>query len=330
MNAFPSAIAIGIIHSGTMNGKLNGVVAVSAISNLPGGQFNQNSIFTGNDPESRIDASELFVDIGFTDVLNMEIVDGRKFDRSYAADSAGTNFIVNEITVKQLGLTEPIGSKLVWLDDDATIEGTIVGVVRDFHYKSLHYAIQPLLIMLHPQDLNHFVLKISSVGIKKTLVDIEQIYNLFDGKLGFDSFFLDQQMADLYENEVRTLSVFSVFAGVALFLACLGLLGIALAILNQKIKEVGIRKILGASPRQIAQMIVAQFAQLIGIALVIGLPIAYLLMQEWIEEFPYQVNLGLSPFVISSLVLVIVALVSVSAVIIKIASTNPVNSLRYE
>jgi len=174
------------------------------------------------------------------------------------------------------------------------------------------------------------VIKLEGQRFQKTLAAIEKLYISHGQQDGFEYHFLDQQLSDLYNNEVRTLSVFSVFAVIALFLACLGLLGMALAMLSQKLKEVSIRKILGASPLQIIYMIFSQFAVLIGIALIIGLPLAHLLMQEWLGEFPYQASQGLIPFVWSAILLLAIALTSVSLVVVKIATTNPVDTLRYE
>lgn len=310
--------------------RIPNVTEVSAISNVPGGQFNQNPIYIESNPTNITNASEMQVDFDALKVLNLEFLEGRTFDRSYTADSAGTSFIVNESVVANLNIDNPIGTKLIWNDDEMQRTGYIIGVVKDFHYKSLHTLIQPLIIQIHPIDFNQVLVKMKSENTQQTLQSIEQVYASFDKDFTFDYVFLDQQIDELYQSEVRTLEIFGLFSMVALFLACLGLLGIAMATLNQKIKEVGIRKTLGASSAQITSMILTNFFKLVFAALLIGLPIAWLVMQKWISEFSYQVDIGVLPYILSSIVLIIVAIGSVSMVVLRIAYSNPVNALRYE
>lgn len=307
-----------------------GVLKTSTVSNLPGGQFNQHPMYASKNPENRVYMSEMMVSFDVEEVFDFEIVQGRAFERSYAADSAGLNFILNESAISQLNLEEPIGENLVWVDNENIIEGTIIGVVKDFHYRSLHEEIQPLLIQLNEYGVGEVVVKMEGTNFQKVLGDIELIYQATRSDLPFEYQFLDQQLAELYANEVKTLSIFSVFAVVALILASLGLLGMAIAMLNQRIKEVGMRKILGASSTQIMRMIFAQFAKLILISLLIGLPISYVVMQNWIREFSYQVPFGIMPYVWSGLMLLFVAVISVSSAVFRIAFSNPVDALRYE
>ncbi|MEP5611987.1 MAG: ABC transporter permease [Cyclobacteriaceae bacterium] len=307
-----------------------GVLKTSTVSNLPGGQFNQHPMFAKKNPDNRVDMSEMMVSFNVEEVFDFEILQGRTFERSYAEDSAGLNFILNESAISHLNLKEPIGEQLIWIDNENTIEGTIVGVVKDFHYRSLHEEIQPLLIQLDEYAAGQLVVKMEGTNFQKVLGDIEAVYLSTNTDLPFEFQFLDQQLAELYQIEVKTLSIFSVFAVVALILASLGLLGMAIAILNQRIKEVGMRKILGASSAQIMRMIFAQFAKLIVIALLIGLPVSYVLMQNWISEFSYQAPFGVMPFVWAGVVLSLVAAISVSSAVFRIAFSNPVEALRYE
>lgn len=307
-----------------------GVKQVSAASNLPGSQFDNHPVHSVKHHPDYLDATDMYVDYGLVELLGFELLEGRNLNKSYAADSAGTNVLINESLARGLNLNNPVGEKIIWHLGGYDLEITVVGVVRDFHYKSLHQAINPLIIQYQPYMINETVIKLEGQSFQQVLTAIENLYAKYGQTEGFEYHFLDQQLGDLYESEIRTLRVFSIFATIALFLACLGLLGIALAMLSQKVKEVGIRKILGASRFQIIQMIFAQFAVLITIALVIGLPLAYLLMQEWLGEFPYQATLGFMPFVWATFSLLIVALGSVSIVVTKIAATSPVEALRYE
>ncbi len=309
---------------------ISGVRSTSMISNLPGGQFNQHPAYPKNDPENWVDFSEIMVDFGVDEVLGLELVDGRMFDSSYAADTATVSFVINEIGAQQLNFENPVGEMLAWMDDDSTFEGQIIGVVKNFHYKSLHEEIQPLLMVVDPYDAGHVLVKLDGSEFGNVMAEIEDIYGQLNSELPFEYFFLDQQMGDLYESEIKTLSIFSVFTGIAVALACLGLLGMAIATLNHRIKEVGMRKILGASSLQIMQMVLGQFVKLILVALVIGLPLAYLLMQTWVSEFSYQAPFDILPYVLASVCLLVVALLSVSSAITKITLSNPVDSLRHE
>lgn len=309
---------------------VSGVRKTTTVSNLPGAQFNQHPMYAKTNPENRIDMSEMMVSFNAEKVFDFEILKGRSFEKSYASDSAGRNFILNESAVSQLNLDDPIGEKLIWVNNDELIEGTIVGVVKDFHYRSLHEEIQPLLIQLSEYDAGQLVIKMDGTNFKSALSEIEAIYQTTKEELPFEYHFLDQQLADLYQSETKTLKIFSVFSVIALILACLGLLGMAIAMLNQRIKEVGMRKILGASSVQIAQLILGQFIKLVGTALLIGLPVAFIVMQGWMLEFSYQAPFGLMPFVWSALILLLVAVISVSSAVLKIAFSNPVDSLKCE
>lgn len=307
-----------------------GVQHVSGISNLPGGQFNQNRIFITNNPTNGVDAAELYMDFGAEKVLGFDLVAGRYFDHSYAADSAGTNFIVNQSAVRSLNLDHPVGTDISWEAEGGLLNGKIIGVLKDFHYKSLHESIQPLIVRVDRYGLGNLIVKIEGEHFREVMARIKTEYESFESEVPFTAHHLDQQMESLYTGEENTLNIFSLFTAVAIFLACLGLLGMALALLSQKVKEVGIRKILGASIRQIMQMIFLQFAKLIMIALLLGLPLAYVLMQNWMSMFAYQVTMNLVPFVWSAVLLLIVALLSVSIVVAKIAWANPADALRYE
>ncbi|MEO9870747.1 ABC transporter permease [Ekhidna sp.] len=309
---------------------ISGVRSTSMISNLPGGQFNQHPVYAKNNPDNRIDFSEVMVDFGVEEVLGLRTVAGRAFDPSYASDTANASFVINEIAAQQLNMENPVGELLMWVDNDTTYEGQIIGVVKDFHYKSLHQEIQPLLMVVEPYAAGHVLVKLDGNEFGSVMTEIEEIYSQLNAELPFEYYFMDQQLAELYEGEMKTLNIFSVFTGIAVALACLGLLGMAIATLSHRIKEVGMRKILGASSPQIMRMVLGQFLKLITIALLIGLPLAYLLMQTWMSEFSYQASFGIMPFIWASLALLVVAILSVGSAVTKITFSNPVDSLRYE
>jgi len=309
---------------------LKGVKATALVSATPGGQFNQHQYFLKDNPENRVDVSSIMVDYDIDRVLGFEMAEGRSFDRSYSKDSLH-NVIINESMASMLGSTDLLGKMLVQDASGREFEYTIIGVVKDFHFQSLHEEIQPLLMSVQPLGAGNILVKLEGQQFGQIMNQIETIYNKgIDSDVPFEYQFLDQELAKLYEQEEQTLSIFSVFALIALIIASLGLLGMAIAILNQRIKEVGMRKILGASSAQIMQMIFAQFLKLIAIALLIGLPLSFFLMQNWMNEFSYQSPFGIMPFVWSAIILLAVAAISVSSAVSKIAFSNPVESLKCE
>ncbi|WP_420575309.1 ABC transporter permease [Ekhidna sp.] len=309
---------------------INGVRTTALTSSIPGGQFNQHPYFLRDNPEQRVDASELMVDYGIEKVLGFEVVQGRIFDRSFATDSVG-GVIINETFAGQLNVENPVGKTLVQDASGREYEMRIIGVIKDFHFQSLHQEIQPLMMAVQPLGAGHLLVKLSGQQFGETIAKIEEIYNAnIESELPFEYHFLDQELASLYEQEERTLSIFSIFSMIALILASLGLLGMAIAILNQRIKEVGMRKILGATSGQIMRMILGQFVRLVIVAIAIGLPLSYLLMEGWIAEFSYRAPVGIMPFIGAILILLLVAVISVISAVTKITYSNPVEALRYE
>jgi putative ABC transport system permease protein len=310
--------------------EVTGVVAVSASSNIPGSQFNQHPIYPVANPENRVDASEMMQDFGLKDVLNYQIIAGRDFDKTFGVDSSGINFIINEAAVTAMNLETPIGDKIVWVDNDRNVEGTVIGVVKDFHYRSLHEDIQPLIIQLQSHYASHFMVKLEGKAFASSLSEIESLYAEMYPNNPFSYQFLDHELAELYGQEQKTLSIFTVFAVVALILACLGLLGMALTMLNQRVKEIGMRKIMGASAFQIALLILGQFAKLIIVAMIIGLPVAYFLMENWLMEFSFRAPSSPLPYVLAAVILLVISILSVSSAVAKMAYSQPIDSLRYE
>ena len=308
---------------------LNGVKSSALSSAVPGDQINQFTYYLEEDPQNRVDASYTMIDFGYEELMGMELVEGRNFDRSFKLDS-NHNVHINETMAQALG-GDVIGKNLVIDRSSWKAVHTVTAVVKDFHFQSLHKEIRPLVLEVFPRGTSNLLVKLDGTAFQTTIAKIESIYDeMIESELPFEYQFLDQSMAQLYQKEEKTLSIFSIFSGIALVLASLGLLGMAMAILNQRLKEVGIRKILGASSGQILGMVLSQFLKLIGVALMIGLPLSYLLMENWMQEFSYRPAFSLQPFILSGLVLLIVAVISVSTAIIRIAFSNPVNVLRYE
>lgn len=308
---------------------VSGVISTTMMSNIPGGQFNQHPFYLKKYPDRSVDMIEFMVDYKVEETLGLELVAGRSFDPSHPSDSVN-GIIINEIAARSLNLVNPVGEVIVFNGAGQSYETRIVGVVKDFHYQSLHQAIQPMGYTLQPLGVSNLLVKVEGNKFGTVISRIEKEFAILNKDLPFEYRFLDEQMGKLYDDEIRSLNIFGVFACIALALACLGLLGMALATINQRIKEVGMRKILGATNGQIMWMIIGQFLRLVGIALLIGLPIAHLLMQFWMQEFTYQVAFGFMPFIWAILILLTVAMVSVISAVSKITYSNPVEALRYE
>ncbi len=310
--------------------KLPGVSELGAVSNLPGTQFDQQNISLADAPDRFTDVSQLYINHTGQQPLGLQLAAGRWFDPSNAMDSLGKSYILNETAVRELGLTDAVGSKIVLHEDDGPLEGYVVGVVKDFHFQSLHVPIQPLIVQVGRRSLNFLLVKVSGGNVPQLMSEIETIYTSFDDKFGFEAFFLDQKNQQLYEAEKQALTIFNTFAAIALFLAALGLLGLAYLIIIQRTKEIGIRKILGATIWNILWKENKAFLKLITIALVLGLPLAYLIMNEWLAGFAYRVAVGPLPYLATFGILVLIATACVSIAILRTVLVNPGQALRYE
>ncbi|MEM8894133.1 MAG: FtsX-like permease family protein, partial [Bacteroidota bacterium] len=306
-----------------------GITAVGGISNLPGGQFNRNDLFIEGAPNSRVGASELWVDYDALQVLGLSLKSGRWFDPASRLDSLGTNFIINETALSRLSLDGP-GELIYWAAESGAVEGNIVGVLNDFNYKSLHEPIRPLLVMVGLRSINYLLIKINGQNVPETLDWIENVHGQFDKQFAADYWFMDDQLNRLYAAERNAFSIFNLFAGVALFLAAMGLLGTAYLTITQRKKEIGIRKVLGAHLGQLLILENRPFMIVVVAALVLGLPVGVLVMSEWLSEFAYHISIGVEPFFWTSVILVVVAVISVSLAVLRTVLQNPSEALRSE
>jgi putative ABC transport system permease protein len=310
--------------------KVPGVQDLGTVSNIPGTQFNQNGLFQIDNPDVNVDVSEIFTDFDANKPLELELVAGRWFDKSNGLDSLGRSYILNETAIKNLGLEDPIGARLMWDDENATVDGMVIGVVKDFHFQSMHVPIRPLLITVNNKQLNYLLVKLEGGNVQQAVTQIGSIYDTFDDKFGYEAYFLDQKNQQLYEAERQALKVFNLFAAIALLLAAMGLVGLAYLMMVQRTKEMGVRKILGASVGNLLWQENYNFLKLIVIAFVIGLPLAFFTMSEWLAGFAYRVPIGLLPYLITVGIILLIASVSVTLAVLKTVMVNPSHALRYE
>ena len=308
--------------------KVDGVVSVAGTSNIPGRQFNQNSIFKTNDPLSRISSSEIFVDHDIFEVLGLEMAAGRGFDRDNPADSSA--FILNETAARNIGLQDPIGQQVTWEWDNngqPPAKGTVIGIVKDFHYNSLHQPVRPLLFSLR-NAYNHILVRLNTDKPQEALPGIEKVWKQFEDRFEFEYGFLSDDLQAQYIGEQKTAQVFSGFSIIAVVIACFGLFGIAFLSYSQRSKEVSIRKVLGASTTVLLRLLLSDFVRLVLVSAIIAIPLSWYLVDRWLQSFTYRVGLGPIDFIVSAIVLLIVSLLTVSYLTWQTARQNPVENLK--
>jgi putative ABC transport system permease protein len=308
--------------------KIPGVKEVTASSNIPGKQFNQHSIARIEDPENDVDASESYVDENLAKTLGLELVDGRFFIKDSKADSADA-IIINESTARQLQLNDPIGKRLRIRRDGEYWERTIIGVLKDFHFQSLHTSIQPL-IFFPIKRYNFALLKIDATQPESTLASIQKKWQEFYTGFGFEYFFLDETLNAQYKSEQRMSVVLIFFTVTGILITCMGLFGQAIVNFKVREKEVGVRKVLGSSTFGIQTLLLKDMGRLIFIALLIGSPLAYFMIQYYLQNFTYHVGINILNFVGAGLTIVIVSLLTISLLVRKTASLNPTQVLKSE
>lgn len=264
------------------------------------------------------------VDYDYLDTFGLKMEEGRFFSKEYPSDPKD-GMIVNQAAIKAMNMDSPIGKKFHFWDFD----GRIIGVIKDYHFRSLHDPIEPLVLKLG-LSLNTISIRIRSENMADTIKTIEtEIKKVVPGNT-LEYEFLDERLDTLYQAEQRMENIAKSISLLAIFLSCLGLLGLAVFTVEQRTKEIGIRKVLGASVPGILLLLTREFAKWILAANVIAWPIAYLVTKHWLENFAHRTSIGLWMFVFSGLITFLIALLTVSFQAVKVSLTNPVNSLRCE
>lgn len=269
------------------------------------------------------------IDHEYFETMGMEIIQGRAFSKDLVTDS--TACIINESAAKQLGWSDPINQTIgQFVDMQGTLRGLkVVGVVKDFHFESLRTHITPLLLQLG-NSTGLLNIKAQTDDYAGLLAKIENDWNELAPNQPFETSFLDERFTRIYDAEQRTGNIFAVFAGLALLIACLGLFGLAAFTAENRIKEVGIRKVLGASVGQIVYMLSNEMGKLVLVAFVIAAPLAYFFMDDWLQDFQYRTNIGWWIFAVTAFGALFIAVATMSYQSLKAATSNPVKSLRSE
>ncbi|MDX1939930.1 MAG: ABC transporter permease [Saprospiraceae bacterium] len=310
--------------------KSSNVKGLTAAGQRLGNNFHQWGFKLKTDTIQGLTPSNVNVDYDYLDVYEIKLKNGRGFSKDYSTDN-GYAFVINESFAKEMGMENPVGIAAghSWYPDDSL--GTIIGVVEDFNFNSLHYDINTLAMVVHPDwGYEELSVKINGNNIETAIGDIERIWNNLVPDWPFQYSFLDEHFAELYRSDQQMESVVTIMAVLAIFIACMGLFGLSAIITEKKVKEIGIRKILGASVGQIMMQLSKNFMILIIIAFVIFSPLTYWVMQEWLENFAYRIDINPLVFLIGGIIAFIIALGTVSYHSLRSARTNPVESLRYE
>ncbi len=304
-----------------------GIVAVSASSGLPLNIFGKSTVRSeGAEFNESVLMPVIAVNYDFIDTYGIEVISGRKFSTEFETDRKEA-FIINEAARERFGWKEAIGRKL---EDIGNRKGAVIGVVKDFHISSLHQKIEPLALYLQPFACRYFSIKIRPQNIPRTLAFIGEAWKRFEPSRSFSYSFLEDDLDRFYRAEQKLGQIFLSFAILTIFIACLGLFGLSSFTAEQRTKEIGIRKVCGASVSSIVFMLSKEFTKWVFLASIIACPFAYFAMNRWLQNFAYRMNLGIGIFFLSTLVALVVALATVSYQAIKAALANPVETLRYE
>lgn len=320
---------------------LENVRSASLASNYPGDGGSMELLFNFQgfkDEKPQVMKLEE-VDYDYFSTLGIEFVQGRNFSPDMQTDNE--SFIINEALAQQLGWDDAIGKEIYWtdvenpdagLDDNTFIDKTsrVIGMIKNYNFESLHDLIRPVLIRLQDSKLNRLIVKINPDNIARTVTSIKEEWSKLSPNRPFTYHFLDDRLAEQYITEQRLNQIIIYLTFIAMFIACLGLFGLSTFIAEQQRKEIGIRKVLGASAINITIKLSRGLTQWIIIANVISWPVAYFMIKKWLETFAYRIPIHVGVFILSGLVGFCIALLTVSFQTIKAANANPVEALKYE
>jgi putative ABC transport system permease protein len=312
------------------------IVSVTSSNKRPTNKLSSNLSYKAENVDSKDKSIKIVtVDYDFFESLDNKIVQGRSFSKAMSEDENST-FIINETAMKEFGWKNAVGKtfETYTIDPEAgnwkVRKGRIVGVAEDFHFESVHNEIAPVVYFIDHNWRYWMILKINAYNTKQTLKYIENTWDKMNTERYYNPSFYEEDIEALYRSEKKFFVLFIIFSILAIFIACLGIFGLASFTAQQKTKEIGIRKVMGASVASIVQLVNKEFLKLVLISNIIAWPIAWYFMKNWLNNFIYRIDLTVWPFLLSGIVAIIIALISVSYQALRASNTNPVNALRYE
>jgi putative ABC transport system permease protein len=315
------------------------VVSVTSGYGLPGDQYAGDGIkLPTKDGEKDFGAKVFIGDHDYIKTLGLRVIAGRDFSKDMPTDVTSA-FIINETAVKEFGFETPekaIGKDMYWdewspLDSTKPVKrGKVIGVVKDFHYTSLHEKLAAAVIQIYPQVTFKVAVKVKDADISNTIAFINDTWKRFVPGYPLDYKFMDETYGTMYKNEQKLASLLWIFTMMAIFVGCMGLFGLAAFSAEQRTKEIGIRKVLGASVLNIMGILSKNFIVLVSVSSLIAFPLAWWAMNKWLEDFPYRVAISWWVFAVALIAALSIALITISLQSIKAATVNPVKSLRTE
>lgn len=303
------------------------VQEISISSHIPDGSIGSSPLRLKSESETTSFQTSYFqVDYDYLKTMNIPLLKGRFFSRDFNRDSTEA-LILNESAIALLGLSDPIGKKVIF---PSNTERTIIGVVKDFHFSSLHHAIEPMAMVIPFTIPSYVNVRLSSGNIQEKIASIQTIWDTSFAEIPLNFFFLDNRLNNMYLKEQNLSKLISGFTFLAVMLACLGLYGLVAFSIKNKLKEVGIRKVLGASIEKILILLSKQYLYLIATAILISVPLTWYITNMWLENFAYRIDIDWWLFLVSGISLILIAGLTVSIQTIKAAKENPVKVLRNE
>jgi len=303
------------------------IVGMSASSSLPGFGFN-NLGFGVEGSDKGFTLNIITCDTGFANTLDFQMVEGRFFSPQYHTDSSG--IILNETAVRVLGLTDPIGTKM-FDGREPRNDYHVIGVVKDFNYESVHAEIRPMaLVNLHSAAGNFMTIRYMPGNDNNVAAFTKQAWDRLLPGIPFAFSYMEDDYNNLYKNEFQTKQVFTLLATLAIIVSILGLVGLASFMTQQRIREIAVRKISGARVDQIIQLLAWKFIKWVFISFIIACPIAWWVIDKWLQDFAYRVSINAWVFIISGAIAVILVVVTVGGITYRAATANPANSMKYE
>lgn len=315
-----------------------GVKSVSIGYGFPGDAVAGDGIKVHKNGQiEQLPATQLMVDYDYIKTLNLELLAGRDFSEKMGTDKDHA-FIINETAVKNLGYGTPenaLGQKLSWnvwnnSNPDSLKQGQIIGVVKDFNYKSLYEKVETAVLQIFPDAAIKVAVKMNTSNAEGTIAQVEEVWNQFTAEYPIEYKFLDENFEEMYESEDKLKVLLGIFTGLAIFIGCLGLFGLAAFSAERRKREIGIRKVLGASVENIVVMLSGDFVKLVLIAIIVASPIAWYFMKDWLQDFAYRINIGWDVFVIAGISAIAIAMLTVGFHAVKAALRNPVSNIRTE
>ena len=313
-----------------------GAVAGSILLPSKIGMYN-NVTWEGAAKNESISLIQNKIDYDFLDTYEIEVIQGRNFSPEYPSDIIDPDrenisgaVILNEEAVRRFGWENPIGKKVIQVFGEERYNFNVVGVIKDFHFASLHTKIQPLSLFLRTNYPRNISIKIKPGDMQNSIAHIQDTWSKFNPEYPFEYYFIDETFDRTYQSEAKLQTLFGYFSLLSIFISCLGLFGLAAFAAERRTKEIGVRKVLGATVSNIVFLLSKEFTMWILIANIVAWPVAFFAMNSWLQNFAYRTEIGWEIFIISGLAALVIALSTVSFQAIKAALANPINALKYE